>query len=175
MLCRRLWHLEISPQKLCFCINFSIHAFVVFSLSVRLFIDDFWWRSLSHLHFYGEKAVCSPVWTMIFESICAQLTMFNRRRLIEPTKRQSTIKLCSRIEVSCKHMSNTTRRAASCRTAKQSKVHFVKCGKRFEGTGWLLDSCAAPWFPWTEWPSPLLIAQQQVDPQRILVQVAGKF
>lgn len=67
----------------------------------------------------------------------AQLMKFDEVKSIKPTRhgsakmKKSNIELCSCVEVFCKHMLNKLLSRA------QLKVHFVKCGKRFEGTCWL--------------------------------------
>lgn len=154
---------NFTAKTLFSCINFSIHAFVDFALNVRLFIDDFGWRPLSHFHLQTQKKswiFLSCEQTTFFESICdashswcsMKWSQLNYKTQIA---RVEEIKLRSRIEVFCKHMLNTIGGAASqlLLMLETFKSSLCEMRKRFEGTRWLPflsdHSGSAPQFSWT--------------------------
>lgn len=117
-----------------FCINFSIHAFCRFFLKCatlhrRLLVTTAESFSLARLKlfFASTNSKKCQLWKHP-RCVFAQL-MLNEVESITQIARTQQIKSCSRIEVFCKHMLNTIRKATSCRCREQLKVQLVKCGR----------------------------------------------
>lgn len=122
MLCRRLWHLEISPQNSflhqflhsCFCRFFLIRA----TFHRRLLVTTVESFSLARQKLSAEAVRTfyrvNKQWTLKVFAMCVRSAdaQWSEVDLTHKTRIEQ-IKLCSRIEVFCKHMFNTVRGATS--------------------------------------------------------------